>query len=90
MSIETQKLENLQQELKYAYKWMARATEYARNGEFNGSAYAMTVALQHWQNCQHYQDRFDNDDVYNSLDWKFFSNKAMIMAKQELEEEGDK
>ena len=87
MSIETQQLDRLQQELKCAYKWMARATEYARQGEFNGSTYAMTVALQHWQNCQHYQDRFPNEEIYNNLDWKFFSNKAMAMAKNELEEE---
>ena len=66
---------------------MARTTECARNGEFNGSAYAMTVALQHWLNCQHYQDKFNNDEVYDGIDWKFFSNKAMAMAKQELKED---
>lgn len=87
MSIATEQLDRLQQELKYAFKWMARATEYSRQGEFNGSTYAMTVALQHWQNCQHYQDRFVDEDVYNKVDWKFFEKKAMQMAKEELEQE---
>ena len=87
MSIETQKLERLQQELKYAYKWMARASEYAQKGQFNGSGYAITVALQRWMNCQHYQDTFENDDVYTGVDWKFFSEQAISMAKKELKEE---
>lgn len=85
MSIATQQLECLQDELKYALKWMATATEYAKQGQFNGSAYAMTVALQHWLNCQHYEDRLVDEDFYEKTDWKFFTEKALDMAKKEME-----
>jgi hypothetical protein len=86
MSLETQRLERLQQELKFAFKWMGMATEYSQKGDFSGSAYCMTVALQHWQNCQHYDDKYISEELKEKIDWKFFANKALVLAKNELKE----
>ena len=86
MSLETQRLERLQQELKFAFKWMGMATEYSQWGDFAGSAYCMTIALQHWQNCQHYDDKYISEELKEKMDWKFFTNKALVMAKNELKE----
>jgi len=80
-------LEYMQNELKYAFKWMARATDLAKQGEFSGATYAMTVAQQHWNNCQHCQDKYINDDDAKQIHWDFFATKAMAMAKEELAKE---
>jgi hypothetical protein len=86
----TQKIEDLtrlQEELALAFKWMGRATKEAQKGSFNAAAYDMTVALQHFQSCQHIEDSCIDWDLFESIDWKFFTTKALAMAKQKLKEE---
>lgn len=80
-------LEELQGELKRAFKWMAFATESAQKDDFNGANYDMTVALQHWIKCQNIRDKYiDNADA-EEMNWKFFTTKALAIAKQEIKDE---
>lgn len=83
-------LEELQGELKRAFKWMAFATESAQKGDFNGANYDMTVALQHWIKCQNIRDKYISDEDAEQMHWKFFANRALAMAKKELEDENNK
>lgn len=85
MSIEVQRLESIQSELTSAFKWMGRATEYARTGDFLGSVYAINVAMQHWTQCQHYRDKL-NDDFAETVAWSFISNKALEIAKKQIKD----
>lgn len=90
MNAKTYFLENLQNELKFAFKWMAFATEAAQKGDFNSANYDMTVALQHWIKCQNIRDRYVDNAVADEMNWKFFTTKALAMAKQELKEDNEK
>lgn len=80
-------LEDLQGELKRAFKWMAQATEQAKQGDFSTANFDMTVALQHWNRCQHIKDKFISDDDAEEMHWDFFTNRALAMAKQEVAKE---
>lgn len=80
-------LDRLQNELKYAFKWMATATESAQDGDFQGSAYAITVALQYWLKCQNLRDKFIDDSDAENINWKYFTNKSLVLAKREIEKE---
>lgn len=80
-------LEQIQSELKYAFKWMARATDLAKQGEFSSAAYAMTVAQQHWNNCQHQQDKYIDVDESEKIHWDFITAKALELANKELQDE---
>lgn len=82
--MKTADLDNLQQNLTYAFKWMAMATEQSKEGNFDMAAYNMATALQYWQHCQHIKDKYIDEDVADSLDWNFFTNKALDLAKKEL------
>lgn len=87
MAIKTFFLEELQSELKCAFKWMAQATESAKQGDFSAANYDMTVAFQHWNRCQHISDKFIDEEDAEKMHWDFFTNRALAMAKQELKEE---
>lgn len=89
MSAKTYTLDRLQKELSRAFYWMGRATQEAQEGNFSSANYCMTVALQKWANCQHIDDTEIDLDTTDSLDWKFFAKRALIMAKQELQEDGE-
>lgn len=80
-------LDELQGELKRAFKWMATATESAQEGDFRDSTYAMTVALQHWIRCQSIRDKYIDDSDAESINWKYFTNKSLVIAKREIEQE---
>lgn len=80
-------LEAIQSELKYAFKWMARATKFATQGEFSGSTYAMTVAQQHWNDCQHYYDR--HSDEFEKVNWNDIVKNARELAEKELAEDDE-
>ena len=80
-------LEQIQSELKYAFKWMARATDLAKQGEFSAASYAMTVAQQHWNNCQHQQDKYIDADESEKIHWDFITAKALELANKELQDE---
>lgn len=80
-------LEQIQSELKYAFKWMARATCYAKQGDFCSASHCTTVAQQHWNNCQHERDKYINDEQSEKIHWDFITMKAADMAKKELEKE---
>lgn len=80
-------LDELQGELKRAFKWMATATESAQEGDFCGSAYAMTVSFQHWIKCQNIRDKYIDDSDAESMNWKYFTNKSLVLAKREIEKE---
>lgn len=87
MTTKTFFLEELQGELKRAFKWMADATKQSQQGDFQQATYAMTIALQHWIKCQNIRDKYISDEDAEQMNWKFFSTKALAMAKQELKEE---
>lgn len=89
MSVKTECLDKLQKELARAFEWMGKATEDARNGNFGVAAYCMTIALQHWQNCQHYEDKYIDCESADEVNWKFFATRALAMARKELEAEGE-
>lgn len=89
MTTNTFNLTCLQGDLAQAFKWMGIATKEAREGDFSSATYSMMTALQYWAKCQHISDRYIDNDLSESIDWKFFSNKAMAMARQKLEEEGE-
>lgn len=89
MSAKTYTLDRLQKELSRAFYWMGRATQEAQEGSFAGANTCMTIALQHWNYCQHIDDTQIDLDTTDSLDWKFFTKRALIMAKQELQEDGE-
>lgn len=80
-------LENLKQNLTYAYKWMAQATASAKQGDFNSANYEMTVALQYWARCQHIQDKHIEDEESDKIHWDFISTQALNEAKQMLEKD---
>lgn len=80
-------IEELQGELKHAFKWMADATKQSQQGDFQSATYDMTIALQHWIKCQNIRDKYISDEDAEQMHWKFFSTKALAMAKQELKEE---
>lgn len=80
-------LDELQGELKHAFKWMATATESAQEGDFRASTYAMTVALQHWIKCQNIRDKYIDDSDAENINWKYFTNKSLVIAKRETEQE---
>lgn len=80
-------LEQIQENLKYAFKWMARATDLAKQGEFSAASYAMTVAQQHWNNCQHERDKYIDDDEAEKIHWDFITAKALELANKELKDE---
>ena len=87
MTQKVQDLQRLQDELTRAFKWMARATQNCQNGGFSSAVYDMTIALQHFTSCQHIDDKYVDADLFDSVDWKFFTNKALVMAKQELKKD---
>lgn len=87
MQTKTFFLEQLQGELMRAFKWMGEATKFAQEGNFQMAAYDMTVAMQHWIKCQNLRDRYIKDEDAEELDWKFFTKKAIVMARKELKEE---
>lgn len=80
-------LDRLQNELKYAFKWMAFATESAQKGDFNGANYDMTIALQYWIKCQNIRDKYIDDSDAENINWKYFTNKSLVIAKREIEQE---
>lgn len=80
-------LEELQGELKRAFKWMAFATESAQADKFQMATYDMTVAMQHWIKCQNIRDKYISDEDAEQMNWKFFTTKALAMAKKEIEDE---
>ena len=80
-------LEELQGELKRAFKWITQATEDSQIGDFQSATYCMTLALQHWIKCQNIRDRYIPDEDAEQMHWKFFSTKALAMAKKEIENE---
>ena len=47
----------------------------------------MTVAMQHWIKCQNIRDKYIEDENVEDFDWKFFANKSLEMANQEIKEE---
>lgn len=83
----TTNLTLIQQKLAYAFKWMAKATKDSQQGDFASAALDMTYALQYWVECQHDKDRYVEDKIAEKLDWKFFTAKALAMAKKELQDE---
>ena len=89
MSLKTDRLEQLQKELARAFEWMGKATADARKGNFGCANFCMTIALQHWATCQHYEDKYIDYDLAEEVDWKFFTTRALAMAKKELETEGE-
>ena len=89
MSTKVYSLDRLQKELSRAFYWMGRATKEAQEGSFAGANTCMTIALQHWNSCQHIDDTQIDLDTTDSLDWKFFTKRALIMAKKELQEDGE-
>lgn len=80
-------LTQLQHDLAQAFKWMGKATKESQEGDFAGAAYSIQIAMEYWLKCQHTRDRNVDDDTADSLDWKFFTTKALAMAKQELAKE---
>lgn len=82
-------LERIQTELKYAFKWMTRGTELAKQGDFGSATYCMTIAQQHWNNCQHYFDRYVDDDEAKKTHWDFFVVTARELAEKELAEDDE-
>lgn len=80
-------LGRLQDELKLAFKWMAKATEDSQIGDFQSATYCMTIALPHWIECQSIRDKYISDEDAEQMHWKFFSTKALDMAKKEIENE---
>lgn len=85
----THTLEILQREMTQAFKWMAKATQEAQQGDIPGAVYSMAIAMEYWMKCQHTQDKYLNDDENQKVEWKFFTNKAIAMAKQEINSEGE-
>lgn len=85
--MDTYALEQIQEHLKYAFKWMARAADLAKQGEFSGATYAMTVAQQHWNNCQHERDKYIDEDEAEKIHWDFITAKALELAHKELKDE---
>ena len=79
--------EELQEELKYAFKWMADATKYAQEGNFQMATYDMTLALQHWIKCQNIRDKYLTDKDVEDVDWKSFTQEAIKKARTEAEGE---
>ena len=51
------------------------------------ATYDMTVAMQHWIKCQNIRDKYIEDENVEDFDWKFFANKSLEMANQEIKEE---
>lgn len=89
MSVKKEYLDNLQKELARAFEWMERATANARKGCFNSACFDMTIALQYWQNCQHYEDIYIDCESADEVNWKLFTTMALAMARKELEDEGE-
>ena len=82
-------LEYVQNELKYAFKWMGEATQSMKKGEMSSAVYCMTVALQYWIRAQHAFDKYVTDEEAEQISWDFFTTQAMALAKEELGKEGD-
>lgn len=80
-------LDELQGELKRAFKWMASATESAQTGDFRCATYDMTIALQYWIKCQNIRDKYIDDSDAENINWKYFTNKSLVIAKREIEQE---
>lgn len=80
-------IEDLQGELTRAFKWMAQATEQAKHGDFSTANFDMTVALQHWNRCQHIKDKFISDEDAEQMHWDFLTLRALTTTKQELAKE---
>lgn len=80
-------IEDLQGELTHAFKWMAQATEQAKHGDFSAANFDMTVALQHWNRCQHIKDKFISDEDAEQMHWDFLTLRALTTAKQEVAKE---
>lgn len=78
------KLEYVQHELMRAFEWMGKATQEMQDGEIPSAVYCMTVAMQHWIRTQHDYDTYITDEEAEKINWKFFTRKAMAMAKEEL------
>ena len=74
----------LQKDLTQAFKWMAKATKEAQEGEFTGATQSMMFALEYWTKCQHQKDCYINEEVSEKTNWKFFTTKALAQAKAEL------
>lgn len=82
-------LEYMQNELKYAFKWMAEATKAMEQGETSSATYCMTIAMQHWLKVQHDHDKYISDEDSDKIHWKFFTTRAIAMAKEEMRKEGE-
>ena len=80
-------LELMQNELKYAFKWIEQATQDMKKGETTSAVFCMTVAMQHWVKVQHNHDKYISDEEAEKIHWDFFTTKAMAMAKEELAKE---
>lgn len=85
----THALDILQREMTQAFKWMAKATQDAKEGDVSGATYDIAIALEYWMKCQHTQDKYLSDDENQKVDWRFFTIKAIAMAKQEINSEGE-
>lgn len=82
-------LEHMQDELKYAFKWMGEATQSMKKGEMSSAVYCMTVALQYWIRAQHAFDKYVDYEDVEKFHWDFFTMQAMSMAKEDLNKEGE-
>ncbi len=80
-------LQDLQGQLARAFKWMGKATKCSQEGDFYMAVSDLTTALEYWTRCQHLRDSFIKDSDAEQIDWKFFTTKALAMAKKELQEE---
>lgn len=87
MNTDSYFLEQLHSELKRAFKWMATATGYAQEGDFQMGNYAMTVAMQHWIKCQNLRDKYIRDEDVVRMDWKAFVKSALSNANKEVKAE---
>ena len=81
MDAKTYFLENLQNELKFAFKWMARATQKSLEGDFQMATYDMTVAMQHWIKCQNIRDKYIEDENVEDFDAAGSAAAALVDAK---------
>lgn len=80
-------IEDLQGELTRAFKWMAQATEAAKQGDFSTANLDISIAAQHWNRCQHIKDKFISDEDAEQMHWDFLTLRALTTAKQELAKE---
>lgn len=87
MTTETFFLTELQSDLTRAFKWMAKATQEAQEGELGSANQSIMFALEYWMKCQHVKDKFITDEVAEKINWKFFTLRALSNAKKEYRQE---